>query len=67
MKYAVFALLLVLAVPAMTALAWQSEKLRGYLFSALIFATCLGDHGNIHLLSIETYRGPDAITSINLL
>jgi len=67
MKYAVFALLLVLAVPAMTALAWQSEKLRGYLFSALIFATCLGDHGNIHLLSIETYRGPDRGFEVTLV
>ncbi len=59
MKYAVFAVLLVLAVPAMAALAWQSEKWRGHLFSLLIFATGLGDHGNMHLLSIETYRGPD--------
>jgi hypothetical protein len=59
MKYAAFALLMIFAVPLMTFLAWRSEKLRGYLFSALIFATGLGDHGNMHLLSIETYRGPD--------
>lgn len=59
MKYALFAVIFVVAVPTMIALAWWSEKLRGYLLAALVFATGLGDHGNIHFLSQETYRGPD--------
>ena len=58
-KYAIFALAVVIAVPLMTAVALSSEKARGWLLSAALFSICLGDHGSINFFSLETYRGPD--------
>src|SRR5260370_535464 len=34
-------------------------RLRGYLFSLMIFLTCLGAHASVNLVSRELYRGPD--------
>jgi len=59
MKYAIFSLAFLLGVPAMAAAAWFSQRVRGWLLSALVFATCLGDRANINFYSLETYRGPD--------
>lgn len=59
MKYVLFIAFLVLGVPAMTLVAAIWPRLRGWLVSFLVFATCLGDRANIHFVSMETYRGPD--------
>jgi len=58
-KYAVFFAFALTMVPLWTALAWSSERWRSWLFSLLVAAPMLGDRGNIHFLSVETYRGPD--------
>jgi hypothetical protein len=58
-KYAVFALFTVVSVPAMAAIATISDRLRGWLLTALVFSTVLGDKGAINFVSMETYRGPD--------
>ena len=44
-KYAIFALAVVIAVPLMTAVALSSEKARGWLLSAALFSICLGELG----------------------
>jgi len=59
MKYAVFGMVLVLGVPAMTVAAAYSERIRSWLLSLLVFSTVLADKGNINFMSLETYRGPD--------
>ncbi len=35
------------------------SRIRGYLFSLMIFCTVLGAHGSINLVSRKLYRGPD--------
>jgi hypothetical protein len=70
MKYAALAAALMFGVPilAMAAAAWS--RVRNSLFAAMVFATVLGSHGAMNLLSRETYRGPDRgfeITSADLL
>lgn len=59
MKYGVFIAFILLGVPAMAATAYFSARVRGWLVSLMVFATCLGDRANIHFVSMETYRGPD--------
>lgn len=59
MKYAVFISFIVLGIPAMAVTAYFSARIRGWLVSLMVFATCLGDRANINFVSMETYRGPD--------
>ncbi len=59
MKYAVFTAFIVLGVPTMAILAFLWPRVRGWLVSLMVFATCLGDRANINFVSMETYRGPD--------
>ncbi len=66
MKYAVFALLLSLGVPAMVGAAAWSGRLRGLLLVGLVFSPVLGDLANINFVSIEGYRGPDRGFEVNL-
>ncbi len=66
MKYAVFALLLGLGVPAMAGAAAWSGRLRGLLLVALVFSPVLGDLANINFVSMEGYRGPDRGFEVNL-
>jgi len=59
MKYAVLAAALAFAVPVMAMGAFQFARLRNCLFAGMVFATVLGSHGSINLVSRELYRGPD--------
>lgn len=59
MKFVVFGIALMLGVPLMTLVDLLVPKARVWLFAALVFTTVLGDHGNVHLVSLEWYRGPD--------
>lgn len=66
MKYAFFTVAFVLGVPAMSFAAALSARLRGWLLTALIFSTTLGDVADIHFMSAEYYRGPDRGFGVNL-
>jgi len=69
MKYAALAVALVLGVPILAMAAAAYARVRNYLFAAMVFATVLGAHGSINLMSRELYRGPDRgfeITSVDL-
>ena len=59
MKYAVLATALMVGLPVMAGAAMWFARVRSYLFSAMIFATVLGAHGSMNLVSRELYRGPD--------
>ncbi len=59
MKYAAFIAFFLLGVPAMSVAAIFWPRVRGWLVSLMVFATCLGDRANINFVSMETYRGPD--------
>ncbi|SPE36619.1 putative O-Antigen ligase [Candidatus Sulfopaludibacter sp. SbA6] len=59
MKYAVLAAALTLAVPTMAIAAMWLPRVRGHLFSLMIFLTCLGAHASVNAVSRELYRGPD--------
>lgn len=48
-----------LVVPSVALISARSGKLRGLLFSCLVFSTVLGDATNINFFSMESYRGPD--------
>ncbi len=59
MKFFIFGLALVVGVPAMVTAGAGSLRLRGWLLTALVFSTVVGDLGNINFVSMESYRGPD--------
>lgn len=67
MKYAIFALVASLGVPAMTACAVSSERWRGRLLSLLIFMTAVGGPTKLNFVSMETYRGPDRGFEVTLV
>jgi len=66
MKYVAFMVIVLGAVPVMTALGMWSERWRGWLVTALVFSTALGDLANVNFVSLELYRGPDRGYEINL-
>jgi hypothetical protein len=66
MKYAIFSLVVVLGVPAMTWLAMADRRFRQWLLALLIVSTCFGMMGKINFVSLETYRGPDRGFEITL-
>jgi hypothetical protein len=49
----------ILGLPLLAVAASLNTRARDYLVSLMIFATVLGDHGSINLVSHELYRGPD--------
>lgn len=59
MKYAVFSLFSLTAVPLAAGLAAWRPRYRFWLLAALVFSTALGDMASINFISLETYRGPD--------
>lgn len=59
MKYAVLAAAVLIGIPLLGAAAYCFARVRGYLLSLMLFATVLGAHGSINLVSQEWYRGPD--------
>ncbi len=64
MKYAIFIAFTLLAVPAMTFAAMSSSRMRGWLFTLMLFSTALGAHASINFFDSEQlynifYRGPD--------
>lgn len=66
MKYAVFTVFAVTAVPLMAGLALWRPRLRDWLLAMLVFSTVMGDMANINFLSLATYRGPDRGLEVNL-
>jgi O-antigen ligase len=69
MKYAVLVAALVFGVPILAMAAAAYSRVRNFLFAAMIFATVLGAHGAVNLVSRELYRGPDRgfeITAVDL-
>jgi hypothetical protein len=65
-KYAVFFIALAVGVPVLTVLAVLSGRLRGWLLTALIFSTALGDRASLSFAYIKGYRGPDRSLGISL-
>jgi len=65
-KYAVFTVFAVTAVPLMAGLALWRPRLRDWLLAMLVFSTVMGDMANINFLSLATYRGPDRGLEVNL-
>ncbi len=66
MKFVAFFALFFLSVPVMTLAATTSARARGWLVTALLFSTALGDIANINFVSWELYRGPDRGFELNL-
>ena len=66
MKYSIFALAMLIGVPAMVSLAMNGRRYRQWLMSLLIISTCFGTLGKINFVSLETYRGPDRGFEITL-
>jgi hypothetical protein len=59
MKYAVFAIMMLVGVPAMVWVGMTYRRGRELLIAALIASTCFGPLGKMNFVSIEAYRGPD--------
>lgn len=66
MKYWIFALFVLLAMPLMLVAGQGNRRVRDWVFTLLIFSTALGDRANINFFSIEQYRGPYRGIEINL-
>jgi len=58
-KYLAFSAAFMIGTPLAAWLAWSSAKYRGYLVTALIASTALGDLASINFVSMEAYRGTD--------
>jgi hypothetical protein len=59
LKYAIFALFAVVAVPAMFVLAQSNRRYLGWLLALATFLTMYTNSTRIHFISMEEYRGPD--------
>ena len=66
MKYIIFGVFALFAIPATAVLSALSVRMRGVFLAALILSTVLGDLANINFLSMEFYRGPDRGFEVNL-
>jgi O-antigen ligase len=66
MKYAAFALALLLGVPLMVLVAATWARARSWLLSLLLVSPALGTFTKLNFLSMEYYRGPDRGLEVTL-
>jgi hypothetical protein len=66
MKYAAFAAIMLVGLPAMIWIGITYRRGLEVLISVLIASTCFGPFGKMNFVSIETYRGPDRGFEITL-
>ena len=66
MKYILFLTFGACIIPTAAYLAMISNCWRGWLLSALVFSTAIGNKSKINFISMESYRGPDRGFEITL-